>query len=218
VKIYAQLGLTGTPDKLDAATWGGLPVGQKIGEPRPCFRERMCDFSEGEREERAVCAEHQPAACPCGQEIFECFPSDRGWTHLRAAGPADISRAPGTPKDVIAKWHVSAGLLIEMNCAANISSCRSSYSLGVAFLTRLQDAPPINWDSRVGHYTYAQAVTELGPPSSAGQTQRRQSRVQMVCPTLWSLPTSTAACPTYGSTGFARAQPSEPASKTDGFN
>ena len=37
VKIYAQLGLTGTPDKLDAATWGGLPVGQKIGEPAPLF-------------------------------------------------------------------------------------------------------------------------------------------------------------------------------------
>jgi hypothetical protein len=29
--------LTGTPDKLDAATWGGLPVGQKIGEPAPLF-------------------------------------------------------------------------------------------------------------------------------------------------------------------------------------
>jgi methionyl-tRNA synthetase len=37
VKIYAQLGLTGTPDKLDAATWGGLPAGRKIGEPAPLF-------------------------------------------------------------------------------------------------------------------------------------------------------------------------------------
>ena len=37
VKIYAQLGLTGTPDKLDAATWGGLPAGHKIGEPAPLF-------------------------------------------------------------------------------------------------------------------------------------------------------------------------------------
>jgi methionyl-tRNA synthetase len=37
VKIYAQLGLTGTPDKLDAATWGGLPAGHKIGEPTPLF-------------------------------------------------------------------------------------------------------------------------------------------------------------------------------------
>ncbi len=37
VKIYAQLGLTGTPDKLPAATWGGLVAGHKIGEPAPLF-------------------------------------------------------------------------------------------------------------------------------------------------------------------------------------
>ena len=36
-KIYAQLGLTGSPDKLDAATWGGLRQGQVIGEPAPLF-------------------------------------------------------------------------------------------------------------------------------------------------------------------------------------
>ena len=36
-KIYAQLGLTGSPDKLDAATWGGLQAGQTIGEPAPLF-------------------------------------------------------------------------------------------------------------------------------------------------------------------------------------
>src|SRR5208282_4634704 len=37
VKIYSQLGLTGVPDKLDAATWGGLPAGHKINEPIPLF-------------------------------------------------------------------------------------------------------------------------------------------------------------------------------------
>jgi methionyl-tRNA synthetase len=36
-KIYAQLGLTGAPDKLEAATWGGLSAGHKIGEPAPLF-------------------------------------------------------------------------------------------------------------------------------------------------------------------------------------
>ena len=40
VKIYAQLGLTGIPDKLDTATWGGLPAGQTIGEPAPLFPRR----------------------------------------------------------------------------------------------------------------------------------------------------------------------------------
>ena len=36
-KIYSQLGLPGSPDKLDAATWGGLPPSQVIGEPAPLF-------------------------------------------------------------------------------------------------------------------------------------------------------------------------------------
>jgi len=36
-KIYAQLGLTGTPDKFSEAVWGGLQPGHKIGEPAPLF-------------------------------------------------------------------------------------------------------------------------------------------------------------------------------------
>ena len=36
-KIYAQLGLADAPDMLDAATWGDLPAGHKIGEPVPLF-------------------------------------------------------------------------------------------------------------------------------------------------------------------------------------
>ena len=36
-KIYAQLGLSGSPDKFSAATWGGLNAGHAIGEPAPLF-------------------------------------------------------------------------------------------------------------------------------------------------------------------------------------
>jgi methionyl-tRNA synthetase len=36
-KIYGQLGLTGAPDKLGAAAWGGLSAGHPIGEPAPLF-------------------------------------------------------------------------------------------------------------------------------------------------------------------------------------
>jgi methionyl-tRNA synthetase len=36
-KIYAQLGLTGTPDKFSAAAWGGLTAGHTIGEPAALF-------------------------------------------------------------------------------------------------------------------------------------------------------------------------------------
>ena len=36
-KIYAQLGLSGVPNKIEAATWGGLVAGHTIGEPSPLF-------------------------------------------------------------------------------------------------------------------------------------------------------------------------------------
>jgi methionyl-tRNA synthetase len=37
LKIYVQLGLSESPDKLDAASWGGLTAGHTIGEPAPLF-------------------------------------------------------------------------------------------------------------------------------------------------------------------------------------
>jgi methionyl-tRNA synthetase len=36
-KIYAQLGLSGAPEKFSAAAWGGLPAGHAIGEPAALF-------------------------------------------------------------------------------------------------------------------------------------------------------------------------------------
>ena len=36
--------------------------------------------------------------------------------------------------------------------------------LTVTFLAGCATNPAVNWDSRVGHYTYSQAVAELGPP------------------------------------------------------
>ena len=35
----------------------------------------------------------------------------------------------------------------------------------VIFISGCATAPPVDWNSRVGHYTYAQAVNELGPPN-----------------------------------------------------
>jgi len=48
--------------------------------------------------------------------------------------------------------------------------------LVVAFVTGCATAPPVDWSSRVGHYTYTQAVNELGPPNrqirlSSGATE-----------------------------------------------
>ena len=36
-RIYAQLGLPGTPDKFAEARWGGLSTGHAIGTPAPLF-------------------------------------------------------------------------------------------------------------------------------------------------------------------------------------
>ncbi len=36
-RIYAQLGMTGAPDRFAAAHWAGLPAGQVIGTPSPLF-------------------------------------------------------------------------------------------------------------------------------------------------------------------------------------
>jgi len=36
-RIFAQLGLNTAPDKLAAASWGGLAAGQTIGQPEPLF-------------------------------------------------------------------------------------------------------------------------------------------------------------------------------------
>jgi hypothetical protein len=35
----------------------------------------------------------------------------------------------------------------------------------VTFLSGCVTVLPVDWDSRVGHYTYAEAVNELGPPN-----------------------------------------------------
>jgi hypothetical protein len=36
--------------------------------------------------------------------------------------------------------------------------------LAAAFIVGCKTTPPIDWNSRVGTYTYDQAVTDLGPP------------------------------------------------------
>jgi hypothetical protein len=37
-------------------------------------------------------------------------------------------------------------------------------ALTAAFITGCKSTPPIDWNSRIGTYTYDQAVTDLGPP------------------------------------------------------
>jgi hypothetical protein len=50
-------------------------------------------------------------------------------------------------------------------------------ALAVAFLAGCTTTPPVDWNTRIGNYTYAQAVTELGPPAR----QARLSNGKIVC-------------------------------------
>ena len=43
--------------------------------------------------------------------------------------------------------------------------------LGVLWLAGCATAPKVNWNSRVGHYTFDQAVLELGPPDKSAKLQ-----------------------------------------------
>jgi hypothetical protein len=51
---------------------------------------------------------------------------------------------------------------MKMNFAVKFS-LPVTLALAVAYLTGCA-TPSVSWDSRVGHYTYDQAVTDLGPP------------------------------------------------------
>ena len=74
----------------------------------------------------------------------------------------------------------------------------------VTFLSGCVTVLPVDWDSRVGHYTYAQALNELGPPNrqirlSNGATEFR-----------WFLQSAT------GSTGMNRTGINNPVNNSFG--
>jgi hypothetical protein len=50
-------------------------------------------------------------------------------------------------------------------------------ALAVALLASCATTPPVDWNTRVGKYNYAQAVTELGPPAR----EARLSDGKIVC-------------------------------------
>lgn len=76
--------------------------------------------------------------------------------------------------------------------------------LFAAFLTGCASTPPIDWNSRVGHYTYDQAVAEFGTPSrqaklSGGETVYKWSAKPNVAPI-------NTGMSYYGSVGFTGSQ------------
>ena len=81
--------------------------------------------------------------------------------------------------------------------------------LFMAFLAGCTTTPPIDWNSRVGHYTYEQAVAELGRPNrqarlSDGTTVYKWSAQPGVNANL------NTGMSYYGSTGFTGNQTASP--------
>jgi hypothetical protein len=53
---------------------------------------------------------------------------------------------------------------MKMDSVAKVSLL-AVLSFTMALISGCATAPPVDWGSRVGHYTYAQAISELGPPN-----------------------------------------------------
>jgi hypothetical protein len=81
--------------------------------------------------------------------------------------------------------------------------------LAAALLAGCTTVPPVDWNSRVGNYTYDQAVAEYGSPTTQSQSNDGKVVAKWVTQqnTGASLNTGMAY---YGSTGFAGNQNAGP--------
>ena len=92
---------------------------------------------------------------------------------------------------------------MKMNFAVKFS-LPVTLALAVAFLTGCK-TPPVDWDSRVGHYTYAQAVNDLGPPDRQARLSDGKAVYKwFVQPPV--APQLNTGMSYYGSTGFSAGQ------------
>jgi len=78
-------------------------------------------------------------------------------------------------------------------------------TLAVAFLAGCATTPPVDWNTRIGKYTYAQAVTDLGPPAR----QARLSDGKLVCKWFAQTPVGprfNGGMSAYDNNGFGAGQ------------
>ena len=78
-------------------------------------------------------------------------------------------------------------------------------ALAVAFLAGCATTPPVDWNTRIGNYNYAQAVTDLGPPAR----EARLNDGKIVC--KWFVQPTTgprvnSGMSNYGNNGFGADQ------------
>jgi hypothetical protein len=59
----------------------------------------------------------------------------------------------------------------------------------VLWISGCATAPPVDWNSRVGHYTYAQAINELGPPNREARLSNGAKEVKWFVPAVGTIGT-----------------------------
>jgi hypothetical protein len=78
-------------------------------------------------------------------------------------------------------------------------------ALAVAFLAGCMTTPPVDWNTRIGNYTYAQAVTELGPPAREAKLSDGKIECKwFVQPPVG--PSFNSGMSSYGNNGFGAGQ------------
>jgi hypothetical protein len=68
---------------------------------------------------------------------------------------------------------------MKMNPAVKFSLL-AMLALAAAFLTGCKSTPPVDWNSRIGTYTYDQAVTDLGPPDKQAKLDNGQTVAEWI--------------------------------------
>ena len=105
---------------------------------------------------------------------------------------------------------------MKANLAAKVLSLAILF-LAVAFIAGCRTTPPVDWNSRVGIYTYNQAVAEFGSPDKQTKLSDGKTVDQWI-----TLHGSTGFCAAElmpaALTPWARASPSCKATKTTSWN
>jgi len=89
--------------------------------------------------------------------------------------------------------------------------------LAGAFFTGCETAPPINWDSRVGNYTYDQAVKDFGPPDRQTKLSDGQTVAKWITRTYNTGGSYNVGMGYYGNAGYGAGQKFGPGSPDSVF-
>ena len=93
---------------------------------------------------------------------------------------------------------------MKLNPAARFSFL-AILALAIAILTGCATPAPVDWNSRVGNYTYDQAITELGRPDRQAKLSDGKTLYKWyVRPNVGSGPNTGMSH--YGDTGFSTSQ------------